>query len=445
MLYSPPPSACASCSPLLLPPPRRERPARLPATPRAPGRRSSPWSTPAAVCPPTSSRRRHHRRADVHDQHRRLPLERGAAERLGSSAPPSSSAGCRRPSRTLERHGAPRARAASSTTGTTTATGQAHDLAAHGRAARPDPVARSTTAGWPPACASSATACRSSPRRARRSTTRWISASTTVPDAEPDPVPLPRRHRQRRPCCYDTVSPRAGSPATSASPRASCRARSTTGVAHLPRHLRLLLAGDPSRPASTAHLRRRRPLRRLLPLRGSSHARAGAASMFEALMPCPVRARGALGAAPLGRQPPAHRATRRSTTAWSSRSTATGASRPSNTPEGGYAAYGVDAIGMNPERHTRRTRTTRSSTTASPAARAGRAPDPPPVARTPTAWSPRTRRSSALRYAPRAAIADLAQAAQAISDIYGQWGFRDSVNVDTGARSRPPTCPSTRG
>ena len=37
----------------------------------------------------------------------------------------------------------------------------------------------------------------------------------------------------------------------------------------------------------------------------------------------------------------------------------------------------------------------------------------------------------ALRYAPQATQADLAKLA-AIPDMYGKWGFRDSVNVQTG-------------
>ena len=45
---------------------------------------------------------------------------------------------------------------------------------------------------------------------------------------------------------------------------------------------------------------------------------------------------------------------------------------PSNTPEGGYAAYGVDAIGMDPNGNPSNEAQRRSSTTASPAARTGR-------------------------------------------------------------------------
>jgi hypothetical protein len=36
----------------------------------------------------------------------------------------------------------------------------------------------------------------------------------------------------------------------------------------------------------------------------------------------------------------------------------------------------------------------------------------------------------ALRYAPKEAMANLAKL-QAIPNMYGHWGFRDSVNVDT--------------
>ena len=49
----------------------------------------------------------------------------------------------------------------------------------------------------------------------------------------------------------------------------------------------------------------------------------------------------------------------------------------------------------------------------------------------------------ALRYAPQAALANLAKLA-ATSRLYGKWGFHDSVNVQSGTVA-DPTCRSTRG
>ena len=66
-------------------------------------------------------------------------------------------------------------------------------------------------------------------------------------------------------------------------------------------------------------------------------------------MPDALRARGEVGAAQLGDQPPAARSRPRSTTASSTRSYGYWGFSPSNIPEGGYDAYGVDAIGLNPD------------------------------------------------------------------------------------------------
>ncbi len=103
---------------------------------------------------------------------------------------------------------------------------------------------------------------------------------------------------------------------------------------------------------------------------------------------------------------------------------------PSNIPEGGYDAYGVDGIGMNPdggysnEDHT-------GVDNGFEGCRAGVAP--------PTSYPNGvvTPHASflALRYAPREAMDNLSRLRVAFPGIYGKWGFRDSVNVDTGAVS----------
>ena len=103
---------------------------------------------------------------------------------------------------------------------------------------------------------------------------------------------------------------------------------------------------------------------------------------------------------------------------------------PSNIPEGGYDAYGVDGIGMNPdggysnEDHTGVDNGFEGCRDGSPAPS-----DYPNGVVTPHASF------LALRYAPREALSNLARLQANFPGLYGKWGFRDSVNVDTGAVS----------
>jgi Putative glucoamylase/RTX calcium-binding nonapeptide repeat (4 copies)/Protein of unknown function (DUF3131) len=103
---------------------------------------------------------------------------------------------------------------------------------------------------------------------------------------------------------------------------------------------------------------------------------------------------------------------------------------PSNTPEGGYDAYGVDAIGMDPggypsnEDHT----LVDAGFPGCPGRPAQ--PDPPPSAYTNGVVTPHAA-FLALRFAPDAALADLRRLARDFPGLYGRWGFRDSVNVGT--------------
>jgi hypothetical protein len=109
---------------------------------------------------------------------------------------------------------------------------------------------------------------------------------------------------------------------------------------------------------------------------------------------------------------------------------------PSNTPEGGYAAYGVDAIGMDPNGNpSNEDRTLVDPGFAGCAGAGGRPaqPDPPASAYTNGVVTPHAA-FLGLRYAPRETLADLATL-QTYPDMYGKWGFRDSVNVQTGAPS----------
>jgi hypothetical protein len=103
---------------------------------------------------------------------------------------------------------------------------------------------------------------------------------------------------------------------------------------------------------------------------------------------------------------------------------------PSNTPEGGYGGYGVDAIGMDPGGST----SNEDHTTVDHGfAGCGRdpLPDPPPEAYTNGVVTPHAA-FLALRFAPEETLADVTALADRFPGMYGRWGFRDSVNVQTG-------------
>jgi hypothetical protein len=102
---------------------------------------------------------------------------------------------------------------------------------------------------------------------------------------------------------------------------------------------------------------------------------------------------------------------------------------PSNVPEGGYSVYGVDAIGMDPN--------------GNPSNEAGTLVDhgfegcpDRPAKPDPTSYPNGvvTPHASflALRYAPREALSNLVRLQANFPGLYGKWGFRDSVNVETG-------------
>ena len=104
---------------------------------------------------------------------------------------------------------------------------------------------------------------------------------------------------------------------------------------------------------------------------------------------------------------------------------------PSNKPEGGYDAYGVDAIGMDPSGYP--SNEDRTLVDAGFPGCPGRPaqPEPPPSAYTNGVVTPHAA-FLALRFAPEATLANLQRLAADFPGLYGQWGFRDSVNVDTG-------------
>jgi Putative glucoamylase/RTX calcium-binding nonapeptide repeat (4 copies)/Protein of unknown function (DUF3131) len=102
---------------------------------------------------------------------------------------------------------------------------------------------------------------------------------------------------------------------------------------------------------------------------------------------------------------------------------------PSNIPEGGYAAYGVDAIGMDPNGNPSNEDRTLVDRGFPGCPGRDPLPDPPPGAYTNGVVTPHAA-FLALRYRPREALADLKQL-ESIPGMFGKWGFADSVNVQT--------------
>jgi hypothetical protein len=105
---------------------------------------------------------------------------------------------------------------------------------------------------------------------------------------------------------------------------------------------------------------------------------------------------------------------------------------PSNIPEGGYRAYGVDAIGMDPGGYPSNNDYTLVDH-GFPSCGRDPQPDPPPSAYTNGVVTPHAA-FLALRWAPGPTLANLAKL-KADFNIYDNWGFHDSVNVDTGTVS----------
>ncbi len=107
---------------------------------------------------------------------------------------------------------------------------------------------------------------------------------------------------------------------------------------------------------------------------------------------------------------------------------------PSNTPEGGYSVYGVDAIGMDPNGNPSNKDRTLVDHGFDGCPDRPAVPDPPPSAYTNGVVTPHAS-FLALRYAPREALENLSRLRDDFPGLYGKWGFRDSVNVGTGVVS----------
>ena len=106
---------------------------------------------------------------------------------------------------------------------------------------------------------------------------------------------------------------------------------------------------------------------------------------------------------------------------------------PANIPEGGYTEYGVDALGMRPDGYKSNNDNTLVDRGFGDCPGREPQPDPAPSAYTNGVVTPHAA-FLALRWAPDAAMANLA-AIRDDFDSYDRWGFRDSVNVDSGVVS----------
>jgi hypothetical protein len=107
---------------------------------------------------------------------------------------------------------------------------------------------------------------------------------------------------------------------------------------------------------------------------------------------------------------------------------------PSNTPEGGYGAYGVDAAGMDPNGMPSNEDGTLVDHGFAGCPGRDPQPDPPASAYTNGVVTPHAA-FLALRYRPAAVMTDLSRL-EAMPGAYGTYGFADSVNVGTGRPSQ---------
>jgi hypothetical protein len=107
---------------------------------------------------------------------------------------------------------------------------------------------------------------------------------------------------------------------------------------------------------------------------------------------------------------------------------------PANIPEGGYAAWGVDGIGSDPNGYPSGENDARVDHGWPGCPNRDPQPDPPPSAYTNGVVTPHAA-FLGLRYRPEAAVADL-RALERDFAVYTPLGFRDSVNVDSGVVSQ---------
>lgn len=104
---------------------------------------------------------------------------------------------------------------------------------------------------------------------------------------------------------------------------------------------------------------------------------------------------------------------------------------PANIPEGGYSVYGVDAIGMDPNGNPSNEDRTLADHGYAGCPNREPQPDPPASAYTNGVVTPHAA-FLGLRWAPGEAIENLRRLERDFPGVYGDWGFRDTVNVDSG-------------
>ena len=248
--------------------------------------------------------RRRALRADLDDEHRRLPVERGRGRAARDHRPGGARAARRADADHPRAHGAPRAERPVLQLVRPPRRRQAHQVAADRREPRPDPVLRRQRLAGDGAADRRAHACRRSPRAPARCTTRWTSASTTC-RSEPDPVPLLRRqghravllrHGRLREPDRRLRRDRQGRAAEQGVLRA---------LAHVPGLLPVLVPGDPPERLRP-QLRGRDGLRGQLSVRlDAADAELGRLDVRGADAGA-VRARGALGRGLVADEPPVH-------------------------------------------------------------------------------------------------------------------------------------------
>jgi hypothetical protein len=104
---------------------------------------------------------------------------------------------------------------------------------------------------------------------------------------------------------------------------------------------------------------------------------------------------------------------------------------PANKPEGDYGAWGVDGAGMDPNGMPSNEDNTLIDHGFAGCPGRDPKPDPPQSAYTNGVVTPHAT-FLALRYAPRETLDNVRKLAHDFPGLYTKWGFRDSVNVQSG-------------
>jgi hypothetical protein len=103
---------------------------------------------------------------------------------------------------------------------------------------------------------------------------------------------------------------------------------------------------------------------------------------------------------------------------------------PANKPEGDYGAWGVDGAGMDPNGMPSNENNTLVDHGFPGCPDRAAKTDPPPSAYLNGVVTPHAA-FLGLRFAPKETAANVSRLAHDFPGLYGKWGFRDSVNVQT--------------